>query len=47
MNDPGQTMTLTIRRGAQTFDVTYLPRGAPVDTYQWEQAGAPQCDQTP
>ncbi|MCM5548234.1 hypothetical protein [Xanthomonas hortorum] len=47
LNDPGQTMTLTIRRGAQTFDVTYLPRGAPVDTYQWEQAGAPQCDQTP
>ncbi|WP_440959208.1 peptidase M61 [Oceanicaulis sp. LC35] len=30
-------LTLEIRRGEETFEVTYLPRGETVDAYQWER----------
>ncbi|WP_326523643.1 hypothetical protein [Sphingomonas sp.] len=33
--DPAQTITMKVMRGDRTFDVTYLPRGKPVDAYQW------------
>ena len=47
MIDQAQTITLKVKRGDQTFDVTYLPRGAPVDTYQWEETRATQCGAPP
>lgn len=37
-----RTITAKVARGAQTFEVTYLPRGEAMDTYQWERvAGVP------
>lgn len=41
--DADGTMTLKMTRGDKTFDVTYLQRGEPVDTYQWEESHSPQC----
>lgn len=33
--DPNQTLTLKVTRDGQTFPLTYLPRGALADIYQW------------
>ena len=32
-----ETLTLHVTRDEKTFDITYLPRGAPIDGYQWER----------
>lgn len=38
-----RTLTLQVTREGKTFPLTYLPRGAAVDAYQWERiAGAPE-----
>jgi predicted metalloprotease with PDZ domain len=31
------TLTLQVTRDGKTFPITYLPRGEPVDAYQWER----------
>lgn len=35
--DVDRTFTVTVTRGANTFTITYLPRGEAVDVYQWER----------
>lgn len=35
--DVTRTLTMHVTRGAEKFTVTYLPRGAEVDAYQWER----------
>jgi carboxypeptidase C (cathepsin A)/predicted metalloprotease with PDZ domain len=35
--DPARTLTLQATRGGKTLPVTYLPRGASVDVWQWER----------
>lgn len=35
--DPAMTLTVTITRDGRTFPVTYLPRGAAVQAWQWER----------
>lgn len=35
--DQDAQLTLEIRRGEETFEVTYLPRGETVDAYQWQR----------
>jgi hypothetical protein len=38
-----RTLTLQVTRDGKTFPLTYLPRGAAVDAYQWERiAGLPE-----
>ena len=39
----GMLLVLTIRRGARTFPVSYLPRGDEVNVYQW--VPAPSADE--
>jgi hypothetical protein len=34
-NEPDMTLTLELRRGNEEFGIEYLPRGEPVDGYQW------------
>lgn len=42
--DVTRTVTLGLERGGQPLSVTYLPRGAAVDAYQWERvAGVPEA----
>lgn len=42
--DPAMTVTVKITRDARTFAVTYLPRGAAVDVWQWARApGVPDA----
>ena len=41
--NPTMTLTLHVTRAGKTFDITYLPRGAAVDGYQWERVpGVPE-----
>ncbi|MDZ4370582.1 MAG: hypothetical protein U1C74_04075, partial [Phenylobacterium sp.] len=41
--DPERTVTMAVKRGEQTFEVTYLPRGDAFDTWQWERVpGVPE-----
>jgi predicted metalloprotease with PDZ domain len=40
--DPNQTLTLKVTRDGKTFLLTYLPRGALVDVYQWARRPATQ-----
>ena len=41
--DPKQPLTLKVERDGKTFEVSYLPRGALRDIYQWERVpGAPE-----
>lgn len=35
--DLDRTLTLQVTRGNETFPITYRPRGAVVDAYQWER----------
>lgn len=35
--DVNRTLTLHVTRAGKTFPITYLPRGEPVDAYQWER----------
>lgn len=35
--DQGATLTLLIERNGRTFPITYLPRGATVQAYQWRR----------
>ncbi len=35
--DPAMTLTVKIARDGRTFAVTYLPRGAAIDAWQWER----------
>jgi predicted metalloprotease with PDZ domain len=35
--DPAMMLTVQITRDGKTFPITYLPRGAAVDAYQWER----------
>jgi hypothetical protein len=32
-----RTLTLQVTRDGKTFPLIYLPRGEPVDAYQWER----------
>ncbi|MCC4620177.1 hypothetical protein LL965_08780 [Xanthomonas cassavae CFBP 4642] len=43
MLDPTKTLRLQLSREGKIYEVRYLPRGAPVDTYQWEQSEVPGC----
>jgi hypothetical protein len=41
--DQHATLTLELRRGAETFTLTYLPRGEAVEAYQWRRVpGVPE-----
>ncbi len=41
--DPKQPLILKMERGGKTFEVSYLPRGALRDIYQWERVpGVPE-----
>jgi predicted metalloprotease with PDZ domain len=41
--DPEQTVTMQVTRGDTKFEITYLPRGAAVDGFQWERIpGVPE-----
>jgi len=35
--DVNRTLTLNATRDGKTYPITYLPRGEPVDAYQWER----------
>lgn len=41
--DQDATLTLQVRRGDRSFDVTYLPRGESVGAWQWVATDAPSC----
>lgn len=41
--DQHATLTLRVRRGKKVMDITYLPRGKVVDTYQWIESGDSRC----
>jgi len=41
--DQHATLTLRVRRGKKVMDITYLPRGKVVDTYQWVESGDKRC----
>lgn len=42
---PRAELTLLIQRGAEPFEITYLPRGETVEIYQWERVeGVPAAD---
>jgi predicted metalloprotease with PDZ domain len=44
-SDPEKTLTLQVRRGDESFDVEYLPRGEAVDGYLWQRAeGVPDAE---
>lgn len=38
--DPAAMMAVQVTRAGKTFPITYLPRGAAFDAYQWERAPA-------
>jgi hypothetical protein len=44
-SDPEKTLTLQVRRGDESFDVEYLPRGEAVDGYLWQRVeGVPDAE---
>lgn len=44
--DQTARLKLQIRRGDKVFDVSYLPRGETVPTWQWMATGNPSCTAT-
>jgi hypothetical protein len=36
-SEPDEWLTLRVKRGGHTLDLSFLPRGGLVDAYQWER----------
>ena len=46
-SDQHASLTLHVSREGKIMDITYLPRGATVPTYQWTLVDAPSCRAAP
>lgn len=43
-SDPAREMQVTLQRAGRSLQLRYLPRGAPVETWQWERVAATPSD---